>query len=698
MAARRASLSRGAAVALLAGAALILAEAPARAIWPYSGAGVQPVSAITVTNATAIGTSGGNVVVNGTGFAQPTIQFSLNGTGPWIACATSGTACMLTSNSSSTQIVVNFPGEAAGFYDALVSNNDGSTKYAPKLLQVFTETTPIACVSSVGARYWVRGDSDANTGCGTASTSWTDKSGTQSTGITLNSVIHECGNSDFQSQPFWLIGGSPSSAQFASSTFSLSTNTIWVAAAVRLLAAGSNPTIWTYAGGKAQMQGSASTGIPTIGSTPATWTSSIVGSSVDLIGYVHGTGSSSETNALNVNLQPYVTSTGAIGEPPTTGNFYIGTDGSNYADMELSDLVVFDGVPTTPEQQCVGQYMNLRYGLSSPPVYTASTILGGTTSTAQSLRITGANFVPGMSVSLQRSGTSFCNCASTATCTYVSSSIEDVQCPSGAITAGSADIVLTNPDLGQSTNPGAATVSATPSPMQIFGTAEKLYADSQYVTTSSGNIATWLDESLRGNTVSTSNNVAYTSSDATFLGLPSGTWNGSNSYAYASAVNGVAGTDAILIWAVFKISTAVAGGMIAQYTGTDTLRFDQRSAGVPGIFFNGLGTSWSTSVTGAHLCWVYETGGSSWTQGVNCDNGTTVTASQSGTGLGPTGQFTMGNFATDTGSLVLNGKIVAEGLVDFGSSGTAASAQVNDLCYWASQKYGTSGTNCPTVE
>jgi hypothetical protein len=351
-----------------------------------------------------------------------------------------------------------------------------------------------------------------------------------------------------------------------------------------------------------------------------------------------------------------------------------GSPASPYADEEIAEAIVANAVPTNSEKLQLAQYLNLKYQIAPAPHYVAATNVRSTSAGAQSWRMTGANLVSGMNAVVSHANVSI----GTVTTTILNSTLAEMSLPSATYTAQLDDIDLLNPDGGEETTLNGINVTSTVDPMTICGVGNVGWWTGDHVIPSSGNVGTYSDMSFRGNDIATNTATVYTAVDSTFSNHGSGTYDGSTSFGSLSSLVGVSAADPVFFWATFKLAAQTANALFFDYGGTSELRFNQGTAGHPGINFGGTATQWASALTtaGVHYCYVYATGASPWTQAINCDSGSTgteVTASVTNTPVSAAAAIFVGKRA---GGNFLQGKLTEFGVC----RGTnLTSTQISDM-------------------
>jgi hypothetical protein len=692
-------------VALLAFAVAWCSPQHARAQewWTF---GLPPLA---VQSVTSVGDSGGSITITLVGGVVasplPQVQICLS------PCSTQdgrgwGVVTVTVTSATTTQIMATVPPTTCSTtcpYDLQVSNYGGAPVALTAVVLVYHETTPLSCISSVTVKGWARADTDTNTGCSTTVTGITDKSGLgNNPGVTTN-LTHSCG-ADFGGQPYWVLNGTSSSLGWG--TIAMGTNTVWLAEATRALAPwpGTDPPTAgisnNSAGAPTSLQSYTSSGNQYILEAAfATWGTSTLGTSIDLMSYVQGTGATAANLGVSVNGQPYVTNSESGGAQPS-GTEYLTfgassyTSASSFASMELADVVIANGIPTSAEKKCVAQYLNLRYQLAPAPAFTDATVIGDTSDSSQSAYVRGANFVSGITATISRAGVSL----GTVTTTMLSSSLLAISLAAGTYTDGTADLVLQNPDAGTSTNVAAITITGTLDPMQIFGTESVIYhnADTANVTLSGGNVTAFADLTHRGNVTGANTALAQTASDSTFGNQGSVTCNGSSSIGkLSSALLGGAVGDSLAQWAVYEYASSSGATIIDYEPGGNNFRTTQTSSATQSTLQFNVFAGATTSTTGTeHLLWVRENGGTTYTIAVSDDNGTEGTNTSGSSTAMQTGGIPS-ICARTGGSSFWAGKIAAFGMVRDAVDANLTTTKRTNLCRWAHTKYGTSNANCP---
>ena len=213
---------------------------------------------------------------------------------------------------------------------------------------------------------------------------------------------------------------------------------------------------------------------------------------------------------------------------------YVGaqTGTSNFAPVEIVEIVTARIKPTSTQLLQLYEYFNFRYLLDPPMSYARSLDVMATTGTTG--RVAGGGFNPMSSAQIVIAGT-----PTAVTTTYLNSgSLSLSGIPS--LAAGQYDLIVTNMNSGQAiTVSNAINVTTQLNPATIFGRLLNVWARMDMVTLNGSTVAACTDLACIGNAIVQATPAAqptYNASDANFAGLPTATFSATSTMATAATL------------------------------------------------------------------------------------------------------------------------------------------------------------------
>lgn len=613
---------------------------PRARAYPFSGTLVRPASrALTLTTMGNITTTGGLVPALGTNFNLPTVSAHVGAV--WVAFPTS------TWTSTSVSFVV--PPIAAGTYDVILSNADGSAVPQNQLLVVTATQNPSTIFGANLVGQWVGKNATCSGTCVTGSviTAIPDTSGLGNnlTGVG-SGLIYNAASAHYRMPNVATFATDGSASYFKKAAFNLNgTGTI------ATLGAWYTPTApGTSLGGATSYGGSYFGGITSSGFPSTSINGSInaiVSASATSAAYIfYGADtctSSAHTLHTAINNGVQVTATGSAGCLASGQEFDIGASSTpnDYEAVESPETIAVNIVPTTLQLSQVAAYMNLTYGVTSPPTFVAMSVVQPSAS-GSFARVTGTGFMSGVTVSASGG-------VGTLTAIDNNSTIIDVSVPS--VAAGTNDITITNLDGRAITITDAMVVSGGATPASILGPGLVVWHEDQ-VTLNGSNASAWKDESLLLNDdvqATALDQPAFSASCAVVNGLPCLTSTGSPIFLRSAAAYTLPPScSAYYFWSVVALSTTTGTSCLASYVTSGIVGVDTAS-GIPNtsylfspiaVWGSSIGTSTAAYIVASHDGTNADGATGTFAGQVNVNNGSAVRgAAQSGTPLWATSYF-----------------------------------------------------------
>lgn len=617
----------------------------------------QPRTKPTFSQASNVGSNGGNINVLGTGFLNQTYGLTV---APWFYIEGLNVSGQCTF-SSSTKVVINLPNTyTVGSYNLWIINPDGGYVFAPNGVVVSASSDP-STILGADLSFWYRAADAGNTLSGSAFTGIFDKAANGNAPTSINSLTKTSADSVFNGEDSFTFNGTTSTFSVVSTT--LGTSAFFAMMPMYLISAGSN-VFFAHLGSNAFLATSASTGDPEMaGATGGTavWGSSIAGSVCSIYGYSTATASGVSVNnatAITTSSTSTINSGQILGIGAHWTGAGAGSPTGNFISARTPEIIGARIQPSSAQLLALSIYLNLRYQLTPAPSITVTAGVPQVTKVSTSggsFRIACSNVNTGTTVTLG-GGMS----AVTVTVTGApSSSVLECSIPSSTYTAGTYDITITNPDGGATTTSAALTVTATDDVMTIMGTDCIYWVEGDQMTVVSGSVTAAKDKSLLGTDPTTLTAITYTASDSDFNNRPSFAFSSASSSVMKTAVMPLAAASPCFVLVGMKITTpTINGGAWAFYAGTNSFQCDQANtgtAGEPRCFFGSVFPNWASAVSTATSVYGFQTGGTTYTVGVNVGFGTEVTSSTTNTAISANQQFALG--AKTTGTNTINAKM-----------------------------------------
>jgi len=699
----RAAAAAGLALALVFALAL---GAPGGALAQFTSP-QSPAHVTSLSGCTNVSASGGQITCSGGPFdlsVAPVLNLLQSGK----LMATAATMSGWTS-SSFTAVV---PATTAGTYDALITEYGGSWSVSYGIVTTTSILTPSEIYSTnlVGQYTSATPASAKCSGvacaCGGTVTTWTDVSGTGQNLTCSGGVTYTCADSVFPGTPNTLVfDGTSGTCSLGS--FSLSSATILYG--IGGLYYTGNPfstggLFWGYSNQTLFAGTNSGAVISTwiFNADQRAWNNAT--QSTPIIG-IFGDSYSGGTHTLAISADNGTPLTQSFSNSalPTSASMSIGgTGGSHYASQHTPEWHFVNVVPSSTQLTEDATYLNLTYGITTPPSLTYVTPLQSGVS-GVTFRMQGSHFESGLSASLG------CGVGAVTVVDTVGNPVTTIDATSPSITCGSppcsCDVTITNPDGYSRTFNGAATVNATANPETILGTSLLTWLEASSITLSGSNVSGFTDLSGLGNnaTQGTSADQAttVTASDANFNGQQTVTSAGSPVYYdWPSPMLSSVTATAMYEWQATKLNSASSATnqtmLLAcnqHYLWLNGPTLTNRAAS---NYANATSATWGTTGgTSPHFLATRLTGTGTFTVGILSDTdapGSEVTNTGSGT---PT--YTCVTTGGDTVSFLAQGTSEnAQATTAFFAFADVAptTAQSNAMCLYVQSKFLT-GIACP---